>query len=407
MKILIIAGESSGDLHGANLVRALKECYSERIVIPAQAGIHAPNIDIDSCFRRNDRKDEPLQIYGVGGPKMAAAGVELLADITAYAGMGLEPVRNLAKFTALFRQMVHFLGRERSDVVVPIDFPDFNLRFAAKAHQYKIPVYYYVSPQVWAWRKGRIKDIKKYVTKLLCLFEFEKEFYKPYNVPVEFVGHPLLDEIADKQLPDKGEARRRLGLPEDELVIGLLPGSRASEFSRHFPLMLKSIPLIKTSRPIRYALAAAPNIKPQIIPPAPLSQRGVRGDFTIRTYYNQTYDVIIASDLLIAASGTVCLEAAILGVPMVVIYKVALLTDLIAGPLIKVPYYSIVNLVAGKEVVPELMQSKATPGAIADKVTELLGTDNLARMKQELVQVKAKLGPPGASMRAAKIVLQS
>ncbi|MFA5793544.1 MAG: lipid-A-disaccharide synthase [Candidatus Brocadiia bacterium] len=369
-KIMIVAGETSADLHGSNLITALKSVCKEDI-----------------------------KVFGLGGPKMRAAGVELLDDITAYAGTGLDPLRNLARFSDIFRQLVHAARSNRPDLAILIDFPDFNLRLAKKLKAYGIKIAYYISPQVWAWRAGRINIIRKYVDKMLVLFEFEKEFYKRYDIDVEWVGHPLLDAIKPSPVT-KQEIRRSLGLPPNGLVIGILPGSRLSEFRRHFPVIAKALPLIKSSSPVRYIMGAAPNITQKMI--NEYMPAGHKTDISV--YYGRTYDVIRAADLLIAVSGTVTLEAAIMGAPMLVIYKVSLITELVLAPLVKIKKYSIVNIVAGKEVVPELIQRQASPRRIFDTVTELIKPGRLVEISQGLAEVKRKLGLPGASIRAANAI---
>ena len=369
-KIMIVAGETSADLHGANLIIALKR------LIGAEC-----------------------KVFGLGGQKMRAAGVELLADITAYAGTGLDPLRNMGRFSEIFRKLSHLAISEKTDLAILIDFPDFNLRLAKRLKQYGIKIAYYISPQVWAWRPGRIKIIRKYMDRMLVLFDFEREFYKKYNMGVDWVGHPLLD-IINPASKSKSQARQDLGLPPDGLVIGILPGSRLSEFNRHFPVILKSLTLVNSSQPIKYILGAAPNISQKVI--AAYVPASAKPDISV--YYNRTYDVIRAADMLISVSGTVTLESAILGTPMVVIYKVSFLTKLILGTLVKMKYYSIVNIIAGKEVVPELMQHQATPRKIAEAVESLLQPDKLKQVQDGLALVNRKLGSPGASARAAGII---
>ena len=369
-KIMIVAGETSADMHGANLITALKSISKEE-----------------------------LKIFGLGGQKMRQVGAELLTDITAYSGTGLDPLHNLSRFSEIFRQLVHAARSQRPDLAVLIDFPDFNLRLAKKLKPYGIKIVYYISPQVWAWRATRINTIRKYVDKMLVLFEFEKEFYKRHNMEVEWVGHPLLDVIKPPTMT-KQEIRQSLGLPGFGLIIGILPGSRLSEFSRHFPVIAKALPLIKSSQPVKYIMGAAPNISQKIIN----EHMPAKDKPEITVYYSRTYDVIRAADLLIAVSGTVTLESAIMGTPMVVIYKVSLMTELILAPLVKIKKYSIVNIVAGREIVPELIQRKASSRRIADTVMELIKPDRLAEIRQGLTEVNQKLGPPGASTRAANAV---
>lgn len=371
-KILMVAGETSADLYGSYLIAALKE-----------------------------RSKEPLTIFGLGGPQMKSAGMTLITDFTKESGTGLAPLRRFSQIARTFRQLISHIKNERPDVAVLMDLPDFNLRLAKEIKRLRIPVVYYISPQIWAWRAGRIKTIAKVVDKMLVIFEFEKELYEKYNIPVVFVGHPLLDVI--KELGNnKSEIRSKLGIKINGLVIGLLPGSRKSEFTRHFPIMLKSAELIKHKFPDTvFTLARAPQITDRLVHKY-LNKTTLR----IKSYYNQTYEIMQASDLLIAASGTATVESAIFGTPIVVIYKVSVITASILGPLIKTPYYAMVNIIAGKEIVPELMQTNAKPKRIANEVIRLIETGHLKQISNELLKVREKLGLPGASHRATDEILK-
>lgn len=375
-KILIVAGEASGDLHGSNLVLAIKALT---------AG-----------------KDEPLSFFGLGGVKMQDAGVRLLEPLTHHAGTGLDPLMHVVHFTSIFRKLVSSLRKERPDMVILIDFPDFNLRFARYAKEYNVPVVYYISPQIWAWRKGRIKTIQRYVDKMIVIFEFEKEFYQRFNVSVEFVGHPLLDVMERRKVSNltKEQTKESLGLDKKDFIIGLLPGSRPSEFKRHFPIMQKAARVISNkNNKIKYILAAAPDITPQLV-----NKMNSLKDISIMPFYNRTYEVISASDILITVSGTVTIEAALFRTPMVVIYRVPLLTELVFAPLIKTPYYAMVNIIAQKKIVQELIQKDCTAAKIAENVISLLDANKLSRMRQDLDEVRNKLGSQGASKRAAEII---
>ena len=377
-KILIVAGEASSDLHGSNLVRALKEkCRSKKM----------------PC----------LKVIGLGGPRMQAAGVELLYDLTRLASAGLDPLRNFNKFTQIFRQVVSNARQEKPDLAVLIDFPDFNLRLAAKLKEQNIPIIYYISPQIWAWRPGRIKTIARLIDKMLVIFEFEEKLYQKHKIPVEFVGHPLLDVIRTEVRRQKSEVRKQLRLKKDDFVMGLLPGSRETEIKRHLPVMLESARLIKKDwhkKQMVFSIAAAPKISPALI-------KRLTSNFNLpcKIYYNQSYDVIQASDLVITSSGTATIEAAIFGTPMIVIYKVSLLTALAFSPLIKTSFYAMANIIAGKKVVPELIQRQARPEKIAAAVLQILQQDQLPQISRELDTVRRRLGSAGASTRAATAIL--
>ena len=382
---------------------------------------------------------------------MQSAGVELLEPFTKHAGTGLDPLLKITHFSQVFRKLVSYASHGvppgqalstsasktspphqfywcggKPDLAILVDFPDFNLRLAPRLKALGIKVVYYISPQIWAWRQSRVKIIQKYVDKMIVIFGFEQEFYNRFNVAAEFVGHPLLDAFIvgaglapalnsgqpqglplhkDKTALDKNDARQTLGLDKNDLVIGLLPGSRPSEFKRHFPIMQEAIR--KISHPsgtsadtkIKYILGAAPDITPAII-----SRITKKDAPEIISYYNRTYEILSASDILITVSGTITVEAALFQTPMIVIYKVPLLTELVFRPLIKTPFYAMVNIIAGKKAVPELIQQDCTPAKIAEQVTKLLDKDARARMQEELGLVKAKLGSAGASQRAARII---
>jgi len=397
--ILIVAGEASGDLHASNLVRAMQEL------------------------------DSSLRFSGLGGAKMQEAGVELLTPFTKHAGTGLDPLLKITHFSQVFRKLVSYASKTKPDLAILVDFPDFNLRLAPRLKALGIKVVYYISPQIWAWRQSRIKIIQKYVDKMIVIFGFEKEFYNRFNVAAEFVGHPLLDVIENRNLDSrfrgndedkKNVARKSLGLDPKDLVIGLLPGSRPSEFKRHFPIMQEAIKKIShpahnlhlgmpnaevmcgasaDTKNIKYILGAAPDITPELI-----TKIGKKDAPSIMPYYNKTYEVIASSDILITVSGTITVEAALFATPMIVIYKVPLLTELVFRPLIKTPFFAMVNIIAGQKVVPELIQKDCTPAKIAGSVIELLDTDTRRRMQEELGKVKTKLGSAGASQRAAEII---
>jgi len=371
--ILLIAGETSADLYGSFLISALKE-----------------------------QSKEKLYISGLGGKRMASAGMHILHDFTQEAGTGLDPLKRFSHFARIFRQIINYAKTKKPDAAVLIDLPDFNIRLAKYLKQLHIPVVYYISPQVWAWRKGRIKTISKVVDRMLVIFDFEKPLYEKHNIPVIFVGHPLLDVIKNPE-HSKMEARKKLGIKPDALVIGFLPGSRRTEFTRHFPIMLKAADLISRKKhDARFALACAPQINKELAGKY-LNKASVKID----SYFNQTYDVMLASDLMITASGTATVEAAIFTTPIIVIYKVSFITASILGPLIKTPYYAMVNIIAGKKIVPELMQSKATPENISNEAIRFLEGDNLKNTAAELRKIREKLGTPGASQRAATEILKT
>lgn len=370
----MIAGEASGDLYGSRLIDALKA-----------------------------QSKESLHIFGVGGAKMVSAGMKPIADLSGDSGTGLDPLKKFSLFARVFRRVVIMAKNEKPDIAVLIDLPDFNLRLAKELKRLNIKVVYYISPQIWAWRAGRIKTIVKYVDKMLVIFGFEENIYKKAKIPVTFVGHPLLDILEDAKT-DKKDAKGKLGFKIDELIISLLPGSRKNEVKRHLPIMLKAAGSVKKEFPdAKFIIGCAPDITGTMIEK---HTNKAEDKFEVKPVFNRTYEVMQASDLLITASGTATVEAAIFGTPMIVIYKVSLITASIFGPLIKTPYYAMVNLIGGKRLVPELMQSKANPDNLAKEAIRLLKNNNLKEMSQELSAIRGKLGMQGASKKAAEEILK-
>lgn len=370
LNLMIIAGEASGDLHGAALCRELAELRPG------------------------------LSIYGMGGEKMKDAGVELIQKIERTGVVGFwEVYKDLGRYRRIFNRMVAELERRRPDGVVLIDYPGFNIRFARQAHQRGIKVIYYISPQVWAWGKGRVKKLEKFVDKMLVIFEFEKEFYRSSSLPVEFVGHPLADNLPVELSRDS--AREKLKL-NNQPLIGLLPGSRTSELKNILPL------LVATAKRIRDELPGAEFIIPLNSPSLEKTVRPYlsRLSFPIRLEIGRSREVLSAADLVIAASGTVTLEAAASATPLIVVYKLSFFTWILARVLIKVPYISLVNLVGGGEIVPEYLQYQATPPRVARCALRLLShPEEREEMIKRFSDVCRKLGPPGAARRSAAAVL--
>ncbi|MBI2932249.1 MAG: lipid-A-disaccharide synthase [Planctomycetes bacterium] len=362
--ILIVAGETSGDIHGANLARALRE-------------------------QRPDTR-----LVGAGGPRMREAGVEIVVDPVGHAAVGIvEAFHNLHHYTRLYRLLISALRTHRPDAVVLIDFPDFNLRFAERVKDHGIPIVYYISPQIWAWRPGRIKTIARLVRKMIVILDFEEELYRRHGVDVAFVGHPLLDAV---QSIEGAAFRREMKVPEGAPLIGLLPGSRSKQFASLLPLMERTAPLIRKDIPdARFVVACAPSIDPRKLQGRPLP-----------SVWGRTPEVMAAADLLITASGTATLEAAIHGTPMIVTYKVSTMTALTLAPLIRVKDLALVNIVAGRRIMPEFYQFKAKPELLAREAVSILRDGRLPEMRRQLAEVRRKLGEAGASKRAATEVLK-
>lgn len=372
-KIMIIAGEVSGDLHGGTLASSLKE--SE------------PN----------------LRLIGLGGEKMMRAGVESYRNIEDLSVVGLgEVLSNLKKFKEVFRLLVEKLDSEKPDCVVLIDYPEFNLRFAKEVKKRKIPLVYYISPQIWAWRKGRIKIIKKTVDKMLVIFKFEEELYRKEGIDAEFVGHPLLDSV--KPQFSKDEFTKKEGLSGGKKIVALLPGSREIEVIRNLPTMISAASLIRKrfGEDVKFVIAKIPAIKDEIY-----ENIAKECGFPIAIVEGYPYDCVNVSDLVLVASGTATLETAILEKPMLIIYKVSFLTWLFGKMLVKIPNIGLVNIVAGERVVPEFIQFDATAPNIANEAIFLLSSpQKLSEIKTKLKTIKEKLGATQASKRATQIVLE-
>ncbi len=371
-KLLIVAGESSGDLHGANLAKALSE------------------------------ESGDLRILGLGGPRMRAAGVEIAMDVTRYSAVGLvEALRGVRRFLGAYKLMKSLLVEEKPDAVVSIDFPEFNLRFAGEAHKRSVPVIYYIGPQIWAWRAGRLKKISRFVRKMLVIFDFEVGLYRKAGVDTVLVGHPLLDVLAAREFPP--DLRQEMGVAPGAPLIGLLPGSRERELARLLPIMTDAAARIAREVPgARFVVCCAPGIDPDAV-----RKRLPSGKFNADVVRDRTYEVMKAADLLIVASGTATLEAAILGTPMIVVYKVSWLTYWSFVRLIGVSDCALANIVAGRRIVPEFIQGLAKPRLIAREALSLLSDSRQTEMRGRLEEVRLRLGPPGASRRAAREILKT
>jgi lipid-A-disaccharide synthase len=370
-KILLVAGEVSGDLHGSHLMEAI-----QRI---------APDI----------------QFFGVGGERLEGTGMKLLYHSQSLSVVGLTEVfLKLGSILKALRGLKKSLDRERPSLVILIDFPDFNLRIAKMAHRRGIPILYYISPQVWAWRPNRIKVIARLVKKMIVLFPFEVPLYEAAGVDVEWVGHPLLDIV--KPTLSKEKAIQQFGLDPNRRTVGLLPGSRIREVERLLPPLLGSAYLLQKEIPdLQFIIPLAPGI-----PKTMLSSRMENISVPVKVVEGFTYDVMNLSELLITASGTATLEGAILGKPMIIIYIVSLPTYWIGRALIRLDHIGLVNLVAEKDIAPELIQKDVNPRRIADEAFRILRDPILSKkMTDSMSEMRQKLGDPGAAQRAAHIAV--
>ena len=372
-KIYVIAGEASGDLHGANLIQNLVH--------------HART---------------PLEIYGVGGEKIQATGAREFLDLAHFHVTGLtDAIKRLPQYQKAADELLKKIKEIRPDLVVLIDNPGFNLHLAKQIHRWRIPVVYYIAPQVWAWAPKRILKIKRYVTKVIVVFEFEKRIYEENGIPVAWVGHPLKDLIHPSG--DSTHAREAMGIQNKTPLISLLPGSRKGELKILFPIFAKASKMIAKEFPeIRFALIKAPTLTKDFYERL-FKENDVRFSLT----ENDAYEVIKASDLAIVCSGTATLECALLETPMIITNKGTFLTYLAAKSLIKVPYLGIPNLVLGEKKIPELLQYDATPKKIASEAVRILSDKRSQElMKNDLKEVSRRLGEPGATGRAALEVLK-
>jgi lipid-A-disaccharide synthase len=367
-RILIITGEASGDLHGANLARALKQV------------------------------DPSLSIVGIGGARMKAAGIDMIPDVAQLDIIGLIGPTAVKTMIRRIRSIRRVIRAEPWDLVVLIDNPGLNFHFARVAKAAGRRVLYYIAPQIWAWRPRRIRWVQRRVDHVVVILPFEADLYHRAGVRCTFVGHPLLDEVAPSY--DRTELRKRFGLEESRPVIGLLPGSRQGEIRSLLPVMLDTAARLSAREPMQFILAQAPSVSDALLREC-LAQSRV----PVQVIHGQASEVMAASDLLFVASGTATLQAAVVGTPMILLYATTWLTYRIAKFLIRVDCIGLVNLVAGRKIVPELIQQEATADRLYREAERLL-QDHEAydQMRTALRAVREKLGQPGASRRAAEVV---
>jgi lipid-A-disaccharide synthase len=370
MRILIVTGEASGDLHGAHLAKAIMAL------------------------------DPTTELVGIGGPSMRAAGVNLVPGVPQLDVMGLIGLSAIRAMLQRVRAIRRVLKAEAWDLVVLIDNPGLNFHFARVAKAAGRRVLYYIAPQLWAWRPGRMKWIQRRVDHVVVILPFEPELYHRAGVRCTFVGHPLLDMVAAHY--DRAKLRREFGLSESARVVGLLPGSRVSEVEMLLPVLLKAAAQLVLAEPgTQFILAQASSIDDNLI------QTLLRDSpVPVRVVHDRASEVMALSDVLLIASGTATLQAAVVGTPMVLLYKTSPLTYRLARWLITVKWIGLVNLVGGRLIVPELVQEDATDERLCREVLHLLRDPSAYNdMKEGLRQVRQSLGEPGASSRAAQVVL--
>ncbi len=371
-KVMIVAGEASGDLHGSNLVKAMH------------------------------RIDPRIRFYGIGGEKLREAGVEIVANSSEMAVVGLtEVLSKLGFILKVRRKLKKFLQEKRPDLLILIDYPDFNLPLAKEARKNGIKVFYYISPQVWAWRKGRIYTIAKFVDRMAVILPFEVPLYERVKLDVSFVGHPLLDAV--KRRYTREDALKKFDLKDGTTTVGILPGSRDGEVMKLLPEMLKAAEILEDRLPsVQFILPLADTLNYDFV-------AGIVSQYSanVKIVKDNAYDVIGLSDIAMVASGTATLETALLGTPMIIVYKISMLSYLIGRAVVNVDNIGLVNIIAGKTVVPELIQGDANPEKMADEVYNILTSGSrMDEMKKELLDVSKKLGGPGASERTARLACE-
>ena len=365
--LLISAGEASGDMYAARLATALQ-------------------------------KRADVTLFGMGGLQMRAAGVDVITDYKEVSVVGITEI--LSHLPSLIRAMRHLVSearRRKPPFAILTDFPGFHLRLARKLRPLGVRNIYYICPQFWAWRPWRVRVVRRRFAQALCIFPFEEAFFANAGVPTKFIGHPLVGAVAATQTRE--EFCREQNLDPARPLVTILPGSRDAELAQHLPTIREACTRIQAQRPAQFVIAAAAH--------ANLSElrSGWNPGLNIRIVENQTYNALAAADAAVVSSGTATIEAALLDVPIVVIYRVTPLTALLAKPLVRTRYFSMVNLIAERPVVPELIQKDFTPERVSQEVLRLLNDQSArAALRSGLAEVRTRLGPPGAVDRAADAI---
>ncbi|HEV2182879.1 MAG TPA: lipid-A-disaccharide synthase [Candidatus Acidoferrales bacterium] len=366
-EILISAGEASGDMYAARLARALQ----------ALTGAH---------------------LFGMGGPKMREAGVEIVADASEIAVVGItEALHRLPAVWRAWRKLEQEAVHRKPALAITVDSPGFNFGLARRLKKHGIRIVYFISPQIWAWRPRRMRWIQRRFERVLVIFPFEEEIYRKAGVAVNFVGHPLVDSVHPQTTREQFAAR--FGLNAQHPMVALLPGSRPSEIRRSMPIIAEACAQLQKNFPVQFVLVVAPGLDAHIF------DCFKRMDLHVTSVIDAVYDALPAADCAIVSSGTATVEAALLGTPMVVVYRLSGLTAMIARPLVRTPLFAMVNLISGRQVVPELIQNRFTAEALEREIRRLLDSPEArAQQRQDLAAVRLKLGPGGAIERAAEVI---
>ena len=370
-KILISAGEASGDIHAAAVTAALKKI------------------------------DSTVEVFGMGGDELRAAGGEVLFDIKDHGVMGfVEVIKKLPDLFKLRSDFARVMDERKPDCLVVVDYPGFNMKLAKVAHDKGIPVVSYIAPSAWAWNKGRAKNVAKIVDKVACIFPFEYDVYEEAGAPVEFVGHPLLDIVHPTM--ERAEAEAWAGKEAGHPLVLLMPGSRLMEIEKMLPTLLEGAKLLKKQLPeVQFAMPRAGTI------PLELLQSKIKASgLEIKITEGHNYDLFSVADLALATSGTVTLEAALCGLPSVIVYRTSALNAFIARRVINIPNIGLPNIVAGRQILPELLQEDFTPAKLAATAMELLAPERRVQLEANLAFMKARLGEPGAVNRVAQLILR-
>ena len=370
-KILISAGEASGDIHTAEVTAALK------------------------------RIDSTTEVFGMGGDELRAAGGEVLFDIKDHGVMGfVEVLKKLPDLFKLRREFARVMDERKPDCLVVVDYPGFNMKLAKLAHDKGIPVVSYIAPSAWAWNKGRAKNVAKIVDKVACIFPFEYDVYKEAGAPVEFVGHPLVDIVHPTM--ERAEAEAWVGKEPGRPLVLLMPGSRLMEIERMLDVILEGAKLLQKQMPqVQFAMPRAGTIPLEM-----LQSKIQTSGLEVKITEGHNYDLFSVADLALATSGTVTLEAAMCGLPSVILYRTSAITAFIARRVINIPNIGLPNIVAGRQILPELLQEELTPAKLAATAVELLAPERRPQLEANLAYMKERLGEPGAVNRVAQLILR-